>query len=363
MKVRSALDLQVQVTDGQICFLSPREGVTYRAGVIARGPLFTLLMTLGEWLPFDAAARKIAEVAEVSIPTAEAETRRLLKAGILVSDEDGSQQELVDGTAHWAGFGWREAFSYHALSDAIKRVDYRDQDGQRHDVALMKQYAAERPAPPVYMPDVSVHRYPMPPPENALGAGVGDVIGYGETHAPTGLPLTAQQLSTILWFGFGQIGSKKLPVTGEHVLKTSPSGGSRHPTEAYVLLLEADEYPLGVYHYAVRDHSLEFITDEVSREWVDRYVTGKPEWLDFTPSAVLILTSRVELSMYRYRENYSYRPIHHDVGHLIETTGIVAAAVGCETFRGYSMDDDEVSRKIGNERLMNPTLAFMLLSR
>ncbi|MEV6701823.1 SagB/ThcOx family dehydrogenase [Streptomyces sp. NPDC051453] len=363
MKVRSALDLQVQVTDGHLCLHSPREGSTYHAEVIARGALSTLLMALGDWLPFDVAAQKTADVANVSLPAAQAEVRRLIAAGLLVSDEDKSQQDLIDGAAHWGRFGWRGAFSYHALSDAIKRVDYRDQDGQRRDVALMKQYAEERPAPPIHMLDVSATRHPLPPPEKVLGTGVGDVIGYGETHTGTGLPLTAQQLSTLLWFGFGQIGSKKLPVTGEHLLKTSPSGGSRHPTEAYVLLLESDDYPLGVYHYAVRDHSLEFITAEISRNWVNRYVIGKPEWLDFTPSAVLVLTSRVELSMHRYRENYSYRPIHHDVGHLIETTGIVAEAMGCETFRGYSMDDDEVSRKIGNERLMNPTLAFMLLSR
>ncbi len=297
------------------------------------------------------------------MPTAEAEVQRLIKAGILVSDQDAIQRELADAAARWAGFGWREAFSYHALSDAIKRVDYRHQDGQRQDVALMRQYVAERAAPPIHMPDLSERRYPLPPPKKVLGEGVGDVIGYEKVHSGAGLPLTSDQLSTILWFGFGQIGKKKLPVTGDHVLKVSPSGGSRHPTEAYLLLLDAEDYPPGIYHYAVRDHSLEFIGAGVDREWVDRYVTGKPEWLDLVPSAVLVLTSRAELSMHRYRENYSYRPIHHDVGHLIETTGLVAQSVGCETFRGYSVDDGEVGRKLGNERLMNPTMAFMLLSR
>nr|WP_237691223.1 SagB family peptide dehydrogenase [Streptomyces sp. SID7834] len=174
--------------------------------------------------------------------------------------------------------------------------------------------------------------------------------------------MRTEELSTFLWFSFGQIGVKKQPVSGDHVRKASPSGGSKHPTEAYLMVLESGDLPVGVYHYSVRDHALEFITGDIDSEWVAHHVVGKPEWMSISPTMAIVLTSRVELSMFRYRENYSYRPIHHDVGHVLETASLTAKAIGCKFFRGYSVNDGEVGRKLGTPRLMQPTMAFMLLA-
>jgi hypothetical protein len=40
------------------------------------------------------------------------------------------------------------------------------------------------------------------------------------------------------------------------VLKTSPSGGARHPIEAYVLVRRVTGIRPGVYHYSVKRHAL-----------------------------------------------------------------------------------------------------------
>lgn len=362
MRIRRAFDLQVQVVGESTLLLSPREGVIYRGRALKNSVLNLLLTELGCWTDIDQAVRRLVELDGGAPESARARVNQLIESRLLVSDEDSTQRDVFAGAESWGHYGWAEAFAYHAAADAVRRVDYTTQDGQRHDVAAMRKYVAESPAPPVYMPSASEEVFPLGPPRTELGAYTAELLADGSPSARAGRALSGEELSTLLWYGFGRTGTKKLPVTGEHLLKTSPSGGSRHPTEAYLVVLNSPDVPLGIHHYSVRDHALEFITGDVERAWVDRNVIGKPEWTACAPTAVLILTSRVELNMYRYRENYSYRPVHHDVGHLVETTSLVARAIGCRTFSGYSVDERAVASKLGNARLLNPAMAFILLS-
>lgn len=362
MKVRRALDLQFQIAGEHFALHSPREGVSYRARVLTNSQLVELLIGLAKWECAEVVALKLAQISSTPLEVATAELDHLINAGLLVSDTDDEQVKVFAGRDTWETFGWGEAFSYHALSDAVKRVDYTQPDGQRADVAAMRDYVSQQAPPPVYMPPVSDRRIPLPAPRETLPRDSSAVLALNEELSGASTPLSAGDLSTILWFGFGQTGIKKLPVTGEHLLKASPSGGSRHPTEAYVLILEPSEIPAGIYHYGVEDHDLGFISNAVDHSWVARHVVGKPEWMAISPTVAIVLTSRVEVSMYRYRENFSYRPIHHDVGHALETAALAAKSLDCKVFRGYSVDESEVGETLGNERLMNPTMAFMLLA-
>ncbi|MEV6987615.1 SagB family peptide dehydrogenase [Sphaerisporangium sp. NPDC051017] len=201
----------------------------------------------------------------------------------------------------------------------------------------------------------------LPDPRKNLNSSVHEVLSNDESPDRPSILMSLDDLSTFLWFAFGQVGIKKTPASGNQIRKASPSGGSRHPTEAYLLALESGDLPSGVYHYSVRDHALEFITTDIDREWTARYVVEKPEWMDIAPTMAIILTSCVERSMFRYRENYSYRPIHHDVGHVLETASLTATALGYKYFRGFSVNDREVSAKLRIPRLTQPTMAFMLL--
>ncbi|MFD7706647.1 SagB family peptide dehydrogenase [Streptomyces sp. NPDC059786] len=321
-----------------------------------------VLVALGDWAPAERAAGQIADATGVTTERARAEVAALLESGLLVSDRDQVQRDIASGVALWSKYGWRDAFGYHALSDAVERVDYSDQSGQRLDVEMMYQYRSAEEAPPVYMPNRDLETHPLPAPAKELGTELG-VIFEGASKMQGGdSRLSLDQLSTILWFGFGQVGKKKLPVSGEHIIKASPSGGSRHPTEAYVLILQSGAIPVGMYHYSVQAHALEAITSNVDQDWVDSCVLGKPEWMGFNPSVVVLLSSRVEVNMFRYRDNYSYRPVHHDVGHVMETAALTAQAVGCRSFRGYSLHEKAVSGRLGNDRIMNPLLAFLLLA-
>jgi SagB-type dehydrogenase family enzyme len=363
VKVRRALDLQLRVVGDDLVLHSPQQVRSYRRGALQDARLLDLLLRLAEWCDMEEAAKQLTELAAIPFAAARAEILRLKDAGILVSDEDPRMDSVFQGAQRWAENGWREPFTYHLLSDAMERVDYSGPEGQRLDIETMRKYLAEDPQPPMYMPSVSESTVTLPEPNKTFHMTVTEAMAAGSRRHQASLPLTAEQLSTILWFGFGQVGVKRQPVSGDRIRKASPSGGSRHPTEAYVIVLEGEEIPVGAYHYGVRDHVLEQIISDGDPQWLARHVVGKHEWMEFRPAVALVLTSRVELSMYRYRENYSYRPIHHDVGHVLETATLTAIAMGCEAFRGYSADEAQVAAKLGNQRLSNPVMAFMLLAR
>ncbi|GAA2615229.1 SagB/ThcOx family dehydrogenase [Streptomyces roseoviolaceus] len=361
MRVRRALDLQFQVVGEKLQLHSPREGVLYDGKALRDSRLTQFLVGMSGWEPEGAATGRLAEIADLSTSVARAEVKRLVKARILVTDKDAEQADTFAAAPLWSAHGWREAFTYQVLSDSIKRVDYRKRDGAQADIATMQQYLAEGPEPYLYKPPVSAEIVALPAPSKTLNATMHEVLADHGIPEKASSPMSLQDLSTFLYYSFGQVGVKKTPALGDQLRKASPSGGARHPTEAYLMVLNAEDYPVGIYHYSVRDHALEFITAEIDGDWVARHVVGKPEWMKISPAMAIVLTSRVERSMYRYRENYSYRPIHHDVGHILETSSLTARALGHKFFRGFSVDDREVSRKLGTPRLTEPTMAFMLL--
>ncbi len=135
MKVRCALDLQLRSVAGDVYLRSPREARSFSAGTLSNVYLMKFLGELQEWTFVDVAAERIAALTGVPLMAARTEVDRLISTAILVSDESGEQRDLFSGKALWDEYRWSDAFSYHASTDAIPRIDYGQRDGLRQDVA------------------------------------------------------------------------------------------------------------------------------------------------------------------------------------------------------------------------------------
>ena len=72
-------------------------------------------------------------------------------------------------------------------------------------------------------------------------------------------PVPLAVLGNLLGLTFGVRHWVKLPKIGSVAVKTSPSGGSMHPVEAYVLARNVDGLAAGFYHYSAADHRLELL--------------------------------------------------------------------------------------------------------
>jgi SagB-type dehydrogenase family enzyme len=106
-------------------------------------------------------------------------------------------------------------------------------------------------------------------------------------------------------------------------LKTSPSGGYRHPTECLLYLKNIENTKDGIYMYNFELDKL--IQSDLNIEIDSIY---------FTKNINIILLSRVEKAMWRYRETRAYRPILIDLGHILQTLELIVS------HNGYTYDID-----------------------
>ncbi|MCX5232604.1 hypothetical protein [Streptomyces sp. NBC_00233] len=309
------------------------------------------------------AAALLADITGSDPASARAEIEGLLRLGVLRTAPAGSElgaarkQDFEDDTA-WDAHGWGEAFRYHRHTRLLPVVDWSDDEAVRLDVQMMRDYLAVADPPAPYLDREACERVSAPPPEeHPRVRAIEDTL-----TGPPGTPLDRDDLLTVLALTFGSTGHRRLPVTGAHLTKTSPSGGSRHPVEAFVALLRpVGELEPGLFHWSVRANALDRLDTADHEEAVRRHVILLPDRPRFAPVAAVVLAAVCERGMYRYRESRSYRVLYLDAGHLLQTFAYTASALGRPTYRGYTLHEEPVTAMFGLEPLHHLPLAFGIL--
>jgi SagB-type dehydrogenase family enzyme len=352
--LHTAFDLQLRSVGGKLQIYNMIGGCAYAAELLTKpSSLFVLLQASKEWTSADELARLLSTARGMDLEVCTDVVGRLHDAGLLVEQSTTKlSTQAVDSAASWKRAGMRDALSYAVAADVIRRVDYSTRDGIKRDIELMRRYNDASSPPPLFL-DMPGKVYPL----SATGAE-DDVIS-------TEQKLSLAELSRYLWLGFAKQGEKNLPVTGRQLLKAAPSGGSRHPTEAFLVVPEKlDALTPGLYHYSVEQHALVQLSELVhDTDWIQENILRKDTWRQVltSVSAAILLCSRVELSMYRYRENFSYRPINHDVGHIMEILRVATEKNNRKCFGAYSMNADDVAEAFGISAIEIPPLAYVVL--
>jgi SagB-type dehydrogenase family enzyme len=341
--LRSLPGLSLEVTPTRAEMVHPASGQRWRAAILAHPVALEILRI---------AAREAVDRTELIVrscqgrlellPTASAMVSALSDAGVLVAvttsvDADNSPPEAA---GHWAVAGWGSAFDYHRHTTALQLLDYGTAETARIDKQLMAEYMAGGPPPDLYL-ERQGELLEMPPPQPLrTETTVGQM--YSQSAATKARTFELLALSDFCYLSFGETGRVNFPVTGRQLLKTVPSGGSRHPTEAYLLVLEVAGVPRGVYHYSVRKHALVRISSDDPEAVALASCLVHTERLAFTPAVVVVLTSRPARSMFRYRESRSYRVLHLDAGHVLFNAALVARSFGWSSYRAYSPTEEAV---------------------
>ncbi len=100
-------------------------------------------------------------------------------------------------------------------------------------------------------------------------------------------------------------------------LKTSPSGGARHPIECYALVRKVPGLPAGIYHYDAARHQLERLRGRVSH---DRIASYYPSSGYFAAANVhIFLTAVLSRQLWRYPYARAYRAALAEAGHVCQT--------------------------------------------
>lgn len=192
---------------------------------------------------------------------------------------------------------------YRRLNLNYPFLDYSVEASHEADRALMDGYAAHGSPPPVATPR------PGPPvalPETPL------TITHPESAAPDAALLAS-------WLAAAaRITGRRQGRHGPIVLKTSPSGGARHPTDLAVIVGHGWPSQLrGAWWYDGDQHALTPADPDVPLE------------VDLPPTGIaMILSSHVERAMWRYRDVRAFRPVLIDAGHVLETLDLAVQATG-----------------------------------
>lgn len=104
------------------------------------------------------------------------------------------------------------------------------------------------------------------------------------------------------------------------IRRTVPSGGARHPTELVVVLRRALQHlPAGAYSYDIATHAL--VAEPADTQ--EAYTAGVPN-----DGFGIVVRSRVERAMWRYRDLRALRPVIIDAGHVVEMVTMLLARLG-----------------------------------
>ena len=166
-------------------------------------------------------------------------------------------------------------------------------------------------------------------------------------------PVTIQELSSLLAFSIG-VQQWAQTNDGEVPLKTSPSGGARHPIECYVVARDVAGLKPAIYHYACDRHVLERIHGPVSRERIRAYV---PESGYFAKaSAMLFFTAVFARQLWRYPYSRAYRAALVEAGHVCQTFLLTATSLGLAPFCVMGLADTLVEGDLGIDGITESVL-------
>jgi SagB-type dehydrogenase family enzyme len=137
-------------------------------------------------------------------------------------------------------------------------------------------------------------------------------------------------------------------------LKTSPSGGARHPIEVYLMALRVAGLDAGLYHYDAKDHALERISSESTPQMARAYCADQP-YVAGSP-ALFIMTGVFARTMWKYRHPRAYRVVLLDAGHLGQTFCLTATRMGLAPFSTAALKDTLIEEALGIDGISESVL-------
>jgi len=170
---------------------------------------------------------------------------------------------------------------------------------------------------------------------------------YEDLYRPGAIPsvaLSVRSLSRLFEYSLA-ISAWKQAGEVRWALRSNPSSGNLHPTEAYLLIDAVDGLSPGpgLYHYAAKEHALE-LRAQWPKEGFMRLLQG------FPPESFLIgFASNIWREAWKYGER-AFRYCQHDVGHAIGSMRIAAQTLGWRMLLLDGLADDTLAALLGLDR-------------
>jgi SagB-type dehydrogenase family enzyme len=310
----------------------------YLTGIeVATAPIIvSVLEALGRWCASEQVERLLAGYSPVSIRRTLAKLRR--HTLLLYKNSAQAKQEALLGV--WKVWGEEARYFHFATKHAFSSSQVVDE--RKFTRSLLKKH----PQPAQLKRYPRARRIPLPAPQAVPRGEFERVLLSRRTHrrfAPGGISL--EQVSRILSLTWGIQGHLQWPGLGQLLLKTSPSGGARHPLEVYVFALRVAGLPRGVYHYRADHNSLELLRRESGEDRLVSMCAGQ-DWIRHC-SALFVMTAVFPRVMWRYHFSRAYRVVLLEAGHFCQTFCLVATRLGLAPFCTAALVDAKLEKELG----------------
>jgi SagB-type dehydrogenase family enzyme len=292
----------------------------------ARPQAGEVLAFFTRWRTPEQAVARFGQYTEASVRSA---VSQLKKHRLLLTE--GSAEAVQDQrlTREWRS--WLPEAGFHFATKNAAYVHTQTRDRWLNSI-LPK---TSPPKPFKSLNGAKRVRLPLPPSSDSEFVHILQNRRTYREFSKRALPLDAlSQLLGLVWRITGYVQS---PIFGKLPLKTSPSGGARHPGEVYVAALRVQGLRPGLYHYQPQLHQLALVRAKVSRQRVWRYCAHQ----DYVrnAAALFVMTAVFKRTMWKYNHARAYRVVLLDAGHLCQTFCLVATWLGLAPFCTAALHD------------------------
>lgn len=135
------------------------------------------------------------------------------------------------------------------------------------------------------------------------------------------------QLDEVSYLLYFSAGINNLDIKNKISKRMYPSGGARYPLEIYFMIFKGiEKLKPGIYHYNVKNHSLELILSKISVKKIRDALPTVNKKLIYKNSLLLIITAVYGRTYIKYGES-SYKLCLLEAGHLGQNILLVAESL------------------------------------
>ncbi len=148
-------------------------------------------------------------------------------------------------------------------------------------------------------------------------------------------PIELDQISYLLWASTGI-----QRIIGNTAFRTTPSAGALYPIETYLFINNCEQLDHGIYHYNIKDHALEQITEGNFSNSIAKAALDQ-RMFSLAP-IIFAWTAIFQRSKWKYYQR-AYRYIYLDAGHIAAHLSLAAVELGLGSCQVAAFYDNEIN--------------------
>jgi len=192
---------------------------------------------------------------------------------------------------------------------------------------------------------------PLVPLEKALSAR------HATREYDPGRNLSLEELSTLLHYSAGTRPRKK---ETDDIRRFYPSGGARYPLEIYPVIQKVDGIKPGVYHYNVKEHLLENLSNE--KEDLELIREGLLYPWSRDAAVFFFITAVWERNFIKYKDR-GYRIILMEAGHLAQNLSLLCAALKIDCCNSVGFHNERINEVLALENEIEDSLYLFITGK